>query len=429
MEKLRRTDKTILQLDVAANLYPSVKKTVWNNTFSVSIVLTEDVRTDVLCICLSEMEKRLPGFFVSLRLGYNRCVYVPSVNNSVVSEETGAPLEYIDYHDPDKPLFRIKYKGKRITAEVFHALTDATGAMMFLRSLAARYIEHIHGIEINSPLIHSVRDKPSDDEFEDAYKKYLLSGKRTLRNVSEKGGIFYSAREEYYRLHGEPTPDYGRIERIIIKSSDLKKSAKEYDSTISEFIICASALSLYRLAPEGMELPQRIEVPAGLRRYYPTPTLRNFSTVTNMVLRKETDGETTMKTLLHSLGTQLRDASAKESLAASFVKVASLSELAVVKALPAAILQFAIQLGKKTGAACTTCFSNIGSIEFPPEMLPFVERTEFSLSRQGRGGTMFAAAGCKDLCTVSATIGSDDDSVLNAFLQILQEEKIDYIRE
>jgi hypothetical protein len=67
--------------------------------------------------------------------------------------------------------FRVVFYNKRIAVEFSHVVTDGNGALVFLKSLVAKYLE-LKGIKI-SPGKGIFRDSeiPHEEETEDAYKK------------------------------------------------------------------------------------------------------------------------------------------------------------------------------------------------------------------------------------------------------------------
>lgn len=60
----------------------------------------------------------------------------------------------------------------RIAVEFYHALTDGTGGMVFLKSLLAEYIEQKYGVEIpNECGVLDRLTQPQEEELEDSFSK------------------------------------------------------------------------------------------------------------------------------------------------------------------------------------------------------------------------------------------------------------------
>jgi hypothetical protein len=78
----------------------------------------------------------------------------------------------MDKKEMKKSAFRVIVYQNRIAVEFFHALTDGTGALIFLKNLVAEYLEQKHGISI--PFEDGIMDRrtePKDQELEDCFPK------------------------------------------------------------------------------------------------------------------------------------------------------------------------------------------------------------------------------------------------------------------
>ncbi len=64
--------------------------------------------------------------------------------------------------------------------EFFHALTDGTGALSFLMTLAAEYLRLKNGVSIpaGGPVL-DCRDAPSPEEMEDSFLRYARGAGRS----------------------------------------------------------------------------------------------------------------------------------------------------------------------------------------------------------------------------------------------------------
>ena len=58
----------------------------------------------------------------------------------MVKPENRTPCSYIYEPDQKRLLFEVTYYRNRINLEVFHGLTDGTGAMQFLKELVRDYL-------------------------------------------------------------------------------------------------------------------------------------------------------------------------------------------------------------------------------------------------------------------------------------------------
>lgn len=71
-------------------------------------------------------------------------------------------------------MFQVSYDKNRINFEVFHALTDGTGAMHFLQELVQNYLILAHP-ESNLPRIENAEEITHGDKEEDSFSQYYSS--------------------------------------------------------------------------------------------------------------------------------------------------------------------------------------------------------------------------------------------------------------
>lgn len=69
-------------------------------------------------------------------------------------------------------LVRFYYYETRISLEVFHAVSDGAGALVFFKTLLAVYLRELGHIIPNTCGILDVDEPPRPEEREDAYERY-----------------------------------------------------------------------------------------------------------------------------------------------------------------------------------------------------------------------------------------------------------------
>ena len=129
------------KLDNAAKIVPSQAHGADTRVFRLTAVLKEVVNKELLEQALQEVAPEFPIFNVVLKKGIFWYYLEDSEIVPVVSEEGEYPLEAIYYPGKRNLLYRVNYYRNRINLEVFHVLSDGTGAFMFLKHIVARYLE------------------------------------------------------------------------------------------------------------------------------------------------------------------------------------------------------------------------------------------------------------------------------------------------
>ena len=131
---------------------------------------------------LDLMVKRFPSIAAGLRTGLF-WYYLQQIDSAPeISEEYGYPLVYMDKKEIRRCAFRVIAYKKRIAVEFFHSLTDGTGALIFLKSLVAEYLEQKYNIEI--PCENGIVDRgamPTEEELKREHSK-MPHGGMVIRN-------------------------------------------------------------------------------------------------------------------------------------------------------------------------------------------------------------------------------------------------------
>ena len=129
-----------MPLDNAAKIYPAARRQNWSNVFRMSATLTEDVDIPILQSALDVTVRRFPSIAARLRRGvfWYYLEQLPDVPQ--IREESCYPLTPMSKEEIRRCAFRVIVYQKRIALEVFHSLTDGSGALIFLKTLLAEYL-------------------------------------------------------------------------------------------------------------------------------------------------------------------------------------------------------------------------------------------------------------------------------------------------
>ena len=162
-----------VRLDNAAKIYPAARRKNWSNLFRQSVTLTENVDVRVLQDALDVTVKRFPSIAARLRKGAF-WYYLQQVEAAPqIREEYSYPLVFMSNEEMRRCAFRVIAYENRIAVEFFHSLTDGTGALVFLKSLTAEYLEQKYQISI--PCENGILDRremPKEEELEDSFLKF-----------------------------------------------------------------------------------------------------------------------------------------------------------------------------------------------------------------------------------------------------------------
>ena len=137
-----------MRLDNAAKIYPAAKRRNWNNFFRISATLTEPIDTGVLASALDVTARRFPSIAVRLRRGVFWYYLEEIPKTPSIQPEKSCPLAHAPFHKVRQCAFRVLVYKNRVAVEFFHALTDGTGALVFVKTLLAEYLSEKYGLSV-----------------------------------------------------------------------------------------------------------------------------------------------------------------------------------------------------------------------------------------------------------------------------------------
>ncbi len=361
------------RLDNAAKIFPVIMRSRHVTVFRLAAVLKDQIDPDLLQQALERTIVRFPYFAVRLKRGLF-WYYLESIDRKPEIEP--------DVHNPMRPwsrkdekgyLFRVRYAGRRIAIEFFHALTDGYGASVFLRTLTAVYLE-LRGVEAGQGQgVLDVREKPDPDEMEDAYKRF--SDFRAIRRPSQTHA---------FHLPGTISPGHHlNIICGIVPVEQATAVARHYKISVTELLVGVYLYELYLIQQQGgyhILDPVRISVPVNVRRFYPTRTLRNFALYANPGI-EPAYGVYTQEEIFGLVHHFLRYTVHEKYLNALMCANVQPEKNILLRLSPLFLKNLVMRLVySMTGESrFTSTLSNLGAIEMPEGLAAQIERLEFLL--------------------------------------------------
>ncbi|SHK02624.1 hypothetical protein [Paramaledivibacter caminithermalis] len=365
---------TWFRLDNAGKLYPSIMSSRVSTLFRLSATLTEIVNPQILQKALDNLMPRFPYFQVNLRCGIFWYYFVHTDKLPQIEKETFYPCMSMEVKKKGKFPFRVLYYNKRISVEFSHAITDGTGASIFLKSLIVEYFR-LKGIKIKqSEGFFNYAEKPDNEEYEDAFKKYY---NKKIPKLPRKDKAFQ------FPFPLESKGIYHIVTGIIPVKNILKK-AKEFNVTLTEFLLAIyfqSILEVIYSLPSNKRnkllKPIVLNVPVNLRGIYPSKTMRNFFISITPKIDPRLgvySFEEIIKYVHHFMKVEVDKKYINQQITMN-VK----SELSIILRLFPLVLKNMIMpiiYNVFAESRYTSGFSNIGKITMPQEIEDYIERFE-----------------------------------------------------
>lgn len=363
-----------MRLDNAALIFPAVRRRDWTNAFRVSATLKEPVEPELLQQAVDSLLPRFPSMYVSLHRGLF-WYYLQKLKRAPRVRQDGAcPLIHMTGKELRECCLRVLYYENRIAVECFHALTDGSGGMVFLKTLTAQYLSLRHGISI--PAAEGVLDPletPHPAELEDSFTR--TAGQVPLSRKEENSLHLGGRREEDGFLH---------LTIASVPEARLLALAHEYGCTVTAFLCAVMLQSILKLArlPQGGRWA-KVTVPVNLRKVLGGETLRNFALTVNVGVDPRL-GSYTLKELTRAVQSQLETQVTAQQMAARVAANVQPSQNFLIKILPLPIKNFALRMVYRRVGECKGSInvSNLGKTKLPGEMAAYVRFLDFTIGPQ-----------------------------------------------
>lgn len=375
-----KCDKSLrwVRLDNAAKIYPAAVRKNWSNVFRQSVTLTEDVDVDVLKSALEVTVMRFPSIAARLRKGVF-WYYLQQVEQAPeIRPEYAYPLVFMSKEEMRRCALRVIVYRNRIATEFFHSLTDGTGALIFLKTLTAEYLQQKYGLSVpNENGVLDRREAPKPEELEDCFPKNAGSVAAGRRDTNA------------WHMYGEPMKDgFLNLTCFEIPLSAALDAAHRHHVTLTVFMSAVMMQALLNLQNEKnptvrRQKPIKLLIPLNLRNLFPCNTLRNFA----MYITPEVDPrlgtytfEEICAVIYHKMGAEITPKHMSSVIATNVNDERSplvrLIPLPLKNAVMKAIFD---SVGEKK--SCLT-LSNLGRVTVPMQMQPYIRRFDFILGAQ-----------------------------------------------
>lgn len=384
------------RLDLSAIVYPTLQRRNFSSVYRLTAVLKEKVEPDLLQRAVDQTLPRFPTFKVAMRKGvFWRYLEPNNRPGPFVEPDIMNPCMPMSFQNSSRYLIRIYYYQNRISLEVFHSLSDGSGAMCLLKTITAVYLR-MKGYPISPGQgVLELSEKPQAEELEDAYLRYASSRVRPPRS-----------RDKTYRIRGTREPFYTlNIITGILKVQQVLSVSKRYQVSVTEYLNAVLLHALLQKQKEDhvfRELPVSIAMPVNLRRFFPSKTLRNFITMVYPSIDPRM-GEYTFEEILLQVHHYMRYYINNKFLNADITTNAAVTKNPLIRVVPLfikdlVVRQFYKRVQDKQSSAGLT---NLGVVETPDEMRPHIERFDVLMGQPFSARTNCAVVSYGDTLSIS----------------------------
>jgi len=357
------------RLDNAAKIFPPTAHGSNTGVFRLSCELTEPVNPDILQKALDDTLERFPHMRVVLRRGVFWYYLEQTDLQPTVVEEHAPPCTAL-YHGSRSLLFEVSWWKSKVNVDVFHVLSDGSGAIAFFQYLITTYLYMCHpGQGSFSNPGASVYTR-TEDGFSKYYKPH--SGK-------------HSRHERAYRVKGFRQPNGGlNILEGVADVREVLSAAHRYGATLTVYL-CALFSRAIRgeMRQRDLSRPVVLTIPVNLRSYFPTDTTRNFFG-TVRVQYDFSKGSGGLEDIIREISSALAIELTPQRLSERMNALSALEHNPVLCSIPLALKNPVLRLsGIMSDWGETAVLSNIGKFQIPEAYASYIKGFGAFMSTRG----------------------------------------------
>ena len=399
------------KLDNAALAFPLVTGKNDTRVFRFYCQLKEEVNGEILQAALDQTMEKYPLFQAVLRKGLFWFYLEHRDIRAVVKPETEPPCSRLYIPDKKSLLFQVSYDKNRINFEVFHALTDGTGAMHFLQELVQNYLILAHPKE-NFPEIRREKKTGRGNIEEDSFSQYYSSDIPKNREKKKAAVKLKGEKLVHSDMH---------ISEVVLSVKEVHQKARSYGVSITVLLTAVMLCSIREEIPKNQQKrPVTLMIPVNLRNYFPSQSMTNFFGW--IEVGYTFSDTTTFEEVLADVKLQFEQELEKDKIAMHMNDYVRIEKNIFVRAVPLEIKKYFLMIGANLGSrSITAVYSNIGIIRLPEEYREYI-----------RHFGIFASTNSLQMCSCSYgdemvlgfTSKIPDDSIQRNFRRMLSEEEI-----
>lgn len=396
-------------LDNAAKLFSAASSPKDTRVFRFYCELKEEVKEEILQEALNQTIQKYPVFLSVMRKGLFWHYLEKSELRPVVREEYKEPCSSLYVRDKKTLLFEVTYYKKRINFEVFHALTDGTGATEFLRELVKNYLYLIHEEDLE-PVELSNQYLTVKDQEDDSFSRYYdpdfpRKKKKKIRAVQiKKGGKGYEELQS---------------NEASMSVKELLGIAREKKVSMSVLLTAAFICAIHEEMSRMQEKkPVILMVPVNLRKIFPSDSMLNFFGYIEPGYQFG-EGKDSFEDVLEAVKLYFKENLSKEHMAGRMNELIAIEKHKILKWAPLELKNHCIRAGAKMAEQeVTAVLSNMSVVKMPEDYAQYIEKFGVYTSTNR---TELCICSFQDTLSLGFTSRYDSTNIQRNFYRILKE--------
>lgn len=450
--------KKWLRMDNASKIFPATMTATDTKVFRMSAAVRDQVDPDILQQALDETYDYFRLYHAVLRRGIFWYYLEDSEQRPQVQLDDQPACAQIYHFDKRNLLFRVLYHRNRIHLEVFHALSDGTGALWFLDHLLYNYTIRRYPEVFKDQVLNYPGKGSQKQQFDDSAARYFghegdwlfsrpvrvavntaarvgkavgkaalgVSGKARGAAGDHKEPTRKKPKARVYHVRGTKTPDHRmRLVEADMPAAEVLRLAHAAGTTLTVYLTALFVDAVYRDAPRPKEVGTiAVSVPVNLRSYFKSSSARNFWSTLHVGYTYGQNGAEgdSIESICRSLDRQFKDQLTEEKLRKKLNQLRALEEILFFRLVIRPVKDLALKIANaRRNRNLTLAMSNIGQVAFPAEVDPYIEQL-YALTSAAR--PHFVSISHGDRLTICFTSPFMETEIQRNFITTLTEKGV-----
>jgi len=408
-------------LDNSALIYPPTEAKYNANTYRLSMDLVQEINAQILELAVHAMLERCPYAKVSLHKGFFWYYLSPNHKNPVLHEEGSYPSARISFKDNNGYLFKVLYGKHRIALECFHALTDGSGALVYLKMIVSEYCRLADIAEVTFSGSLNLDRRPEREEFSDPFQHFY---DKTLPGTPSTGSA-------YHRKGTGSYDDRVKVISAMVDAQSLRDRCREHGYTITVYLSSILAMVLQQFQKEEVpkqkrRKPIKLSVPMNLRNIFHIDTMRNFTLFAVPGIEPAL-GHYTFEEILKKMHLDMALSQDPKLIRSQIKRNVGGERHILMRFAPTALKNplFKLLSDSLGDDLYSAVLSNLGYVKVPQELESSVSRMDFYLCPGRMNKVSLAVVGFKDKVVINFSSFFNADTALEReFCRFLVQDGI-----
>ena len=418
--KMENNNKTLkwARLENASKIFPATANNKDTKVFRLSCQLKDQVNPIILQEALDITRESFPVYNSVLRRGVFWYYFEYSDIRPIVTEESKPLGSPIYFKHSKNLLYRVFYYNKRISVEMFHALTDGAGVSWFLETLVYHYIRLKYEDDFLGD-VPTISYKASiSQKMRDSFEKNYRRKDKDRSNPKNK----FKFKKAYILKGNRNFENKTKLIEGTISVKEILDLSRSYGTSLTIFLTSLLLYSIYKEMPSKMvDKDVVLSVPINLRQFYQSQTARNFFSTMDIKYNFDKNSPE-FKDIIEYVSGAFKDKLTEDKLDTYLDRFMVVEKNPIARIMPLFLKDIALKLVNFfKDMTITSSISNVGQIQMHESFNPYIEKFIVSVSARRPQITMCSF---NDKLVISFMSPFEESDVERVFFQELAKQGI-----